>query len=71
MAMTSGVSMNGVGSSGAIGAAPCSASRWLRIVPQALDAGDQMTGRGPSMVSSQPSASAVVAPPEALDCTST
>ena len=71
MAMTSGVSMNGVGSSGAIGGSPSSASRWLKIVPQLLDAGDQITGRGPSTASSHPSASAVVAAPEDFERTST
>ena len=46
MAMTSGVIMNGVPLL-AIAGSPWSASRWSRIAPQALDAGDQMTGAGP------------------------
>ena len=47
MAMTSGVSMKGVPSP-AIGPSPASVRRWSTMAPQALDAGDQTTGRGPS-----------------------
>ena len=46
---------------------PSSARRWLRIWPQLEAAGDQITGRGPSPASSQPSARRSVAPPEALE----
>src|SRR5690606_21431931 len=71
MAITRGVSMNGVGSSGAIGGRPSSSSRWLRIVPQELDAGDQTTGAGPCRDSSQPSTSEDIARPDATERTST
>ncbi|MEI2698294.1 MAG: hypothetical protein V9E94_08070 [Microthrixaceae bacterium] len=71
MAMTSGVSMKGVGSAGAMGSSPASLRRWFRIVPHELAAGDQITGRGPSAASSHPSVRAVAAPPEALERTST
>ena len=69
IAITSGVTMNDTGSSGAIGASPASASRWFKIAPQLDAAGDQITGRGPSTASCasvQPSARRVVAPPDAL-----
>ncbi len=65
MAMTSGVFMNGVPWP-AMAGSPWSASRWSRMAPQPLAAGDQMTGRGPSADSSHPSASSCMAAPEAL-----
>ena len=71
MAMTSGVSMNEVAPVGAIGGWPASASFWFKMVPQALEAGDQMTGAGPFTASSQPSDRAVMALPEDFERTST
>ena len=70
MAMTSGVSMNGVPSP-AMGSSPCWASRWSTMAPQPLKAGDQMTGRGPSASSSHPSTSNAAPRPEDFDCGST
>src|SRR5687767_7633301 len=39
MAITSGVTMNGLASAGAIGASPRSVSRWLRMAPHDAAAG--------------------------------
>ena len=41
----------------AIGSLPCSVRRWSTIAPHPLEAGDQMTGFGPSASSFQPSTS--------------
>ena len=46
--------MNGVPSP-AIGSSPCSVRRWSTMAPQPLNAGDQITGGGPSVASSHPS----------------
>ncbi len=67
MAMTSGVTMKGCPSP-TIGGSPASLSRSLRTGPHVLAAGDHTTGRGPSACSSQPPASACMAPPDALRC---
>ena len=46
--------------------------RWLRIAPQALDAGDQITGRGPLVASSgQPSVSSDIPTPDDVRLTRT
>src|SRR6478735_3423678 len=66
IAMVSGVSMNGWASVGAIAGWPWSARRWLRMAPHDEDAGDQITGRGPSVFSSHPPASNVWAAPDAF-----
>src|SRR5205085_704736 len=69
MAMTSGVSMNGL-AAGAIAGWPASRRFWLRMAAHALDAGDQTTGRGP-LPSGQPSASSCMAAPDAFVSTRT
>src|SRR5215217_5719738 len=46
MAMTSGVRMNGR-DAGAWAGCPATDRRWLSMAPQALDAGDQITGLVP------------------------
>ena len=66
MAMTRGVSMNGVPSP-AIGSSPFSVRRWSTIAPHPLEAGDQMTGLGPSASSSQPSTSNDAPSPDDLE----
>src|SRR5687767_5304880 len=71
MAMTSGVRMNGL-DAGAFAGRPATESFWLRMAPQALDAGDQMTGLAPLLASSgQPSASSCIASPEDFRSTRT
>ncbi len=72
MAMTRGVSMNALASVGAMAGWPAVDSRWLRTAPQAEDAGDQITGRGPLVASSgQPSTSSDIPTPDDLRWTRT
>src|SRR5687768_7151880 len=71
MAMTSGVRMNGR-DAGACAGRPATESFWLRMAPQALDAGDQITGFVPLLASSgQPSARSCIASPDDLRSTRT
>src|SRR6476659_4988491 len=67
MAIVSGVNMNGLAEC-TIAGLPWSARRWLRIAPHDVAAGDQMTGRGPSLLSSHEVASRVMAAPDDLLC---
>ncbi len=53
MAITSGVSWNET-KSPVMGVSPCPSRRWFSTAPHVEAAGDQMTGRGPSVSSSQP-----------------
>ena len=69
MAITSGVSATWGSVSGTRSGASRSARRWRRRTVQDDDAGDQTSGRGPSIRSSHPRASASAAPPEAFDVT--
>ena len=71
MAITRGVRMNAF-DGGARSGWFLSRRFWLRMAPQALDAGDHTTGLGPlTSTLGQPSASSCIPTPEDLRCTRT